>query len=139
MNNINIAFFKDHIENNIVKIANPQLNELVKNYFFIHISESFVFHHHEIIYQNIKESKFAIIKKCKNTSENSDDQFFIIGFKQTIIIINQSLLFMLQDFFSTNKNLTIYFLSNVKEIFNQKIQIPNKQIENDLVLKEEIW
>ncbi|KAK8896769.1 hypothetical protein M9Y10_014686 [Tritrichomonas musculus] len=45
---------------------------------------------------------------------------------------------MLQDFFSTNKNLTIYFLSNVKEIFNQKIQIPNKQIENDLVLKEEI-
>ena len=85
--------------------------------------------------QNLKESSVLVIKYNEN---DQNENFFIICFKNTILIIYQSLLKTYQAFFSNNPNLSIYFLEYTRNIFNSIINLQNLQYEIDDNFKDEI-
>lgn len=64
--------------------------------------------------------------------------FFIIGLKDSLILIKQTLISILYPFFPNNNEFTILFLPNTKDNFNKYIEIRNRQIEIDQVFLEEI-
>lgn len=84
--------------------------------------------------QYFQESESIIINQI--TEKINEDIFFIVGFKKTIILINQSLISSIIPFFQTNQNATIYLLGDTKDIFN--ITIQNTLIQCDLILQSEI-
>ena len=103
------------------------VRNIFQNYNFFYIcSESFDINN-QIIQENLQNSKIIMINQYKEKDLN--DIFFIINFKKTLIIINQSFLEILKPCFSKYAFLLIYFLSNSKDIFNKKISIPNQQFD----------
>ena len=91
-------------------LINKRLNEVIKNYQLFYVQENLEFDQKEIIFQNFKDSKIAIINQVKETTSNDENKFLIICFKNSIIMINQASLIFLLDLFNSNLELTIYFL-----------------------------
>lgn len=89
------------LKNETIKIKNKYLNEIVKNFSFLNVSKNIdiQLEQNEAIIQNIKESKVIII------NETNNNQFMLICFKKTIIIIDKSFLYYLNDFISQKNKL----------------------------------
>ena len=98
-----------------IQINNKSLNEILKNFSFLHVSENLIIQEeNNNIVQNIKDSKLLVFDKT------DDGNYWIICFKNTIIITNQSNLFYLNELFSQNLNLKICYLSQIKETSSDK-------------------
>lgn len=89
------------LKNETIKIKNKYLNEIFKNFSFLNVSKNIdiQLEQNESIIQNIKESKVIII------NETNNNQFMLICFKKTIIIIDKSFLYYLNDFISQKNKL----------------------------------
>ena len=87
-----------------IRSTNDKLNKVIKKYFLHHYNEPFNIIQNQIIIHNIRESKFMIINNCIDQQKNI---YFIIGFKNTLMIINLSLIQNLKPLFSYNKELKI--------------------------------
>ena len=117
--------------------TNPKfkLNELIKSYYFYELSIEFDICQLKMLSQNITNSEIVIISKYQ-------DMFFIISYYNTVIVIKKSLLHKIANFFSSKKELKLYFLPDTKDIFNQQMQNTNysnkTQIECDKSIDEEI-
>ena len=113
-----------------IKTSNGKLKEIISS-FSVHLilnKNDEIMSNSKTI-QNLNESAALIIKYVKNYER---DDLFIIGFKNTVFIINQSLLTSLQDsFFLINKDLPIYFLHDTKNAFNSSVKLQNEQFEID--------
>ena len=81
--------FNQSLKNENIRISNPGLNTLLKNYIFIHYLENSIISHDEII-KNVKKSKVIMVNQC-------DYQYFVLGFEQTIIIFNLSTISILHQ------------------------------------------
>ena len=134
------AFLKlnDHFKNGNIKILNQKLNNLILNYSFLCLSEPLDVDNNLPLFQNIRESKVAIINQYKRSEQNPDDLFFIICFKHTLLILNPKSTPFLQSLFSKNHDLTIYFLPNTKNLFNQYFELQNANYEAEEIFLEEI-
>ena len=96
--------------------TNPKfkLNELIKSYYFYELSIEFDICQLKMLSQNITNSEIVIISKYQ-------DMFFIISYYNTVIVIKKSLLHKIANFFSSKKELKLYFLPDTKDIFNQRM------------------
>ena len=126
------------LTNNTISIANKLLNKAVCRYSFYYFDAKLEFDQNDKIDLRIKKSKAIIIGLYKETNSKTNDLFFIISFKKTIICIKNSMLPLIQSYFYSNDDLNIYFLPDTKDIFDQFIKIQYKQIDSDKNYEEEI-
>ncbi|KAK8867178.1 hypothetical protein M9Y10_010154 [Tritrichomonas musculus] len=112
------------------KANNAKLDLIINSYDFHMVSEYFDYNGNEKIYQNIKES-IAIMIGFYN-------DFFIIGFKQTIIIIQKSSLSFIETLFKSNAKANIYFFANCQDSFNSFINVSNPKCKIDSLFIDEI-
>ena len=124
--NKNLHEIKTKLSGKIAKVINE--------YSFLFFSEISDFILSQKNKTNIQESEAIIINQYSKTQEN--DFLLIVGFKNTIIIITRSLIYLLNQIFNINTKTKIYFLENTKDILNQHIIIQNPQIECDDYLKK---
>ena len=112
------------------KTNNAKLDLIINNYDFHMVLEYFDYNGNEKIYQNIKESRAIMI--------DFYNDFFIIGFKQTIIIIQKSSLSFIETLFKSNAKANIYFFANCQDSFNSFINVSNPKCEIDSLFIDEI-
>ena len=117
------------LQDESVKLDNQRLNKVIKNYTLHYFNNEINSDVKKDIFDNIKQSKAVILYQDKNI--DTKDQYFFIGFEKTIIIINLASLILLKPLFSNNSDLSICFLSNDQDIFNQFIDLPYKRIDLD--------
>lgn len=120
----NFMRFVDYLNENNFKIGNQKLDRIVKSFTFVHISQEINIGTDEKIFSNFKESNVAIVNQF---SENTNTLLFIICFKQTIIIIEQTKIHLLDTLISFNPNLNFYFLNNSDKNFVQSDKLKIKQ------------
>ena len=127
----------DYLINIDISANKINFNETIKSYSFYYILDSsFNFTSHQDIISNLDESEDFLIDLF--LGKNQNDNFFVIGFKNTIIIIKEILISSLETFFSYKSKSKIYFIPKIKEKFNQQVSIENKQIEIDPIFLSEI-
>lgn len=125
-----VRFFN---EKSIV-LARKEMNSAIKDYSIHILSKNNDFHISQEIFQNFKESKDIIVNAYCSNQETS----YIIGFKKTIIIIDQLSLSVLHNLFSTASDLNIHFLKNEKNTFDKHIKIDYQYSLCDNIFDEEI-
>ena len=103
--------------NNSIRIQNRKLENVIKNYNFVYISNQTEIDKNHTIYVNMKKSDVIIINQCKYSDQNLEDLYFLIGFERTIILIKQSLIPFLISLFSVCDVKNICYLQNTKSIF----------------------
>ena len=135
---INILQINALLKNKTSIMSNDGLNKVVQNYTFYYFDTKLDFNENDNIYQKIKESKVLIIGLCAEKKSNFNHFYFIIGFKNTIICIKDSIITLLHSYFSSNDSLTIYFLTNAKELFDHHIKIDYNEIKSSAVFEDEI-
>lgn len=124
-----LNFFKDQE----IIIKNKMLDTVIQNYYFIQISSKSDLSNH--LYQNINESNFILINQYEE--QNQKYTYIIIGFKRTIIVIEKSLLSILEPLFSTKTNLNICLLTEINDL-NMKSNwniIENNQFPEEETMK----
>lgn len=104
-----ILQFQKCIINKDIVIGNAGLNNILQSFNFIFIPNENDFNQNEKIYKNAKKNKLILINKIKKTNENLDENYFIVVFMKTIIIIQQPLIYLLFQFFYVNSTISIYF------------------------------
>lgn len=119
--------FKSCLENNNIKVANIILDQVLKKYTLLQFSENFDISNMRDIYQNMKESKEIIINEFKDENQHEKQTYFVICFKETIIIFEHSYKSYLQNFLSNKQDLIIHFLSDSKKLFDDNITIQYKE------------
>ncbi|KAK8892308.1 hypothetical protein M9Y10_029533 [Tritrichomonas musculus] len=105
-----------------VKTNKTLIKEIVQNYNFIHISKNSKLEEKErqIIIQNIKESEILIFDKSETLNTKKKDKYLIIGFENTIIIVDESSSSLIT---SINPEISAFYLyDNKDENFNQEIE-----------------
>ncbi|KAK8872100.1 hypothetical protein M9Y10_007859 [Tritrichomonas musculus] len=109
--------FQNHVKEQNIRIKNEILNDIIRNYSFIHFFEKIDLNsiQNKNIITNIKESRAIVINQDRNF------QYFFICFKNTLIIIEQSLLSLLDDVFMQNPNLFVFYLFEKKDIFRNQL------------------
>ena len=118
-------------ENNIIETFNPNLKKVVVEYSFLYFSELLSTDKNQIIFQNVKDSNVIVIDYHEEKTPKADDDHFIIGFKKTIIIINQSKLSNIKNIFTNNQQIEFVFMSkNAKNAFDQSIDLKYKEATN---------
>lgn len=88
----------DYLNNDIVRVVNDKLNNVIKNYSFFYISNETIFDKKHEIYQKVIESKLLIIDHHVELDKQTNELHFIIGLEKAIIIINQSLISFIRSF-----------------------------------------
>lgn len=131
-----------NFKKNGIQTMNKKINEVVMGYTFLYFSQNEDFEKIQTISQNIKDSKMIVIDYNQNQAPNLDDLHFIIGFKNTILVIHSlSLKKVITYIFSQNMQIEISFLSsNAANIFNQNITISYKEftyVDNTNTFEEE--
>ena len=119
--------FKSCLENNNIKVANMFLDQVLKKYTLLQYSENVDISNMRDIYQNLKESKEIIINEFKDENQHEIQTYFVICFKETIIIFEHSYKSYLQNFLSNKQDLIIHFLSDSKKLFDDNITIQYKE------------
>ena len=113
--------------------SNTKLKEVVDSYIFIEISEK---NESELILNfsdNINESKVIIISHYEEHEKEKEYLYFVVSFKQTILVINEEQFKIIQIFLSRKAKLEICFLSSTKDIFdyiNDKLKKQKSSITN---------
>lgn len=110
-----LSNLSEHLKNGENKIKNKFLGNYVNKYDFLFVSKKLNHQDNFKIYQNMKQSNIVIINQSSILNQNNSNDFLIISFQYTIIIINSHSLQFLQDLFSNNANLRLCFLSNTKK------------------------
>ena len=106
---------------NFKKIRNQKLESHVISYEFLVICNQNDFDENIDFFSNIGKSEFIIVNHCEEKNGKKNIGYFFIGFKKTIIIIDQQLLSKLNQFFKNNSNIKICFIPNTKNIFDKSV------------------
>ncbi|KAK8837500.1 hypothetical protein M9Y10_036497 [Tritrichomonas musculus] len=90
--------------------------------------------------ENIKKSNVFIIDQNERFNQKISKQLLILGFEQTIIILEQSSFAFLSSILSINLNMSVCFLSNTRHVINENIKkkIVNQEMEINETFKQEI-
>ena len=129
------SFFKikEFCENESLRFIEKKVICIIKKYLFLYISKETDIYDNKIIFENIKESNFALINQYKGNNLNQIEKtYIIIGFKKTIIIIEKSIFSMLHPIFLTNKNLIFCSISKIDDIHFTQINEINSQMKNEM-------
>lgn len=105
------------------------MNSTIQKKDLLEIDEEFDLLKYPKLLENIKKSHTIMINQFLKYNKTIKNQFFIICFEQTIIIINRSFLSFLQNLFSSSTNLIIYFSPGTKDVFEQDIKITQKNMK----------
>ncbi|KAK8887072.1 hypothetical protein M9Y10_038108 [Tritrichomonas musculus] len=115
--------FNRIFEKNNFNIRNSNLDKIVKKFSFYYISSRFKFEQNQEIFQNLNESKLLIVDKPGKQMRGFDFNVLIIVFRNTILVLNENDIVLLQSIFQDKKELKICFLSNSKDFFDQHLKI----------------
>lgn len=127
-----ISELKSLLQNS--KILNAKLNNVISEYSFFELSNNFNFDKNNQIIKNFKESKVIIIDEI----EKELNKYFIISFKKTLVFVNQNSASLINLLFSNNSNLSICFLSDIKQVFDQYHDTKYTNIVKDQFFEMEI-
>lgn len=111
--------------------------KLLKDYDFIYLSDKNKINQNEMN-QKIKDSNIIIINQYVERSTNN--AFFIIGFRKTIIVINdtQVMILFMKLISSKNKEIAIYYFYNVENSLNYFQELENPKIKCTPNFQDEI-
>ena len=117
-----ITFWKNHIWPCLLLLNQIFYHECL----YYHLRWSFVadWNHHLWIHRSHNESQ-------------TNEQYFIIRFRQTIIFINITSINILLPLFSMSTDISICFIPSTKEKFDENVQIKYNEIEYNSTFKEE--
>lgn len=118
----NFLEFNSFFISKSIKITNSKLTKTISDFSCFHISDINDLNQNPTIYPNFRESNVAIITKCTN-DKNISEKYFFICFKNTIIFIQFESLSILQQLFSSNANIKIFYLLDSEELFRHYIKI----------------
>ena len=127
------------VKNNPALIINSNYLRIIQKYTFLYANEYMSFMPNENIFQNLEKSKIVIISQVKEHNNIPNKQYFIIGFNQTIIIVEQNSLFFLNSLFTASSNLKICFFENSKDLFITQIKINFQEVNITPIFEEEIY
>ncbi|KAK8840052.1 hypothetical protein M9Y10_030985 [Tritrichomonas musculus] len=128
---------ENSLKNDEIKFRNSRINDIIKLYSFIQVSDDSNYEMKQEIYQNMKDSKTIMINYYyEKEKEDSNDRYFIIGFERTIISIKQTCSNFIQILLSKNPEPKICFLRDTKNFFH--VEIPYKEIVPDSFFMNEI-
>ncbi|KAK8870232.1 hypothetical protein M9Y10_008109 [Tritrichomonas musculus] len=121
------------LRSNKIRTNKPKMAEVIGNYQFL-TQESDLEKNQEVL-ENLKKSSIITIDQYE---EEKQDKYFILIFRQTLISIKQSSTSTIHKLLSIHPNLTICFLNNTKDIFDQLINIQYKLMQTHPKFEEEI-
>ena len=116
-----ITDINDEFKSYLMENGNDELKAIIKNYNFLQISTKIEYLKNQIIFDNMKESKIMMIKYHKEQN-NDGDEYFVIGFKNTLIVIKKFNLFLLDELFQSNKKVTVLFFPDTQTKFHSNIK-----------------
>ena len=132
---------KECVYNFAQKITNAKLKEAIQDYSLHYLSPEkevdFFQYQYKEISTNLKNSTVLIIDKFQNP-EVVTDEYFLLCFKKTIIVIEQpNISFIIHPLLKINDKIEFFFLNNTKEFFDDDIIIHSKELnDNDLFYSE---
>lgn len=124
--------FINEFKSQKLKILNKYLNEQILNYDFLVVNNETTFDKNPNIFENLKISKLIVVHYINKKN------IFVIGFEQTIIIVEISSISFIHQLFTQNSVLNICFFPNSKNYFDSYINLPYFEIEFNILLREEI-
>lgn len=123
----------DQPQENLKKLTIPKLNDklqkIISSYFIYNITKEITDKTNPEIYFNLKNSIVISICHYKEAEYN----FFIIGFENTILKIQESSISFIENLLSSNSHLTYNFSPGTKCIFDEHIKF--KYNESDILLE----
>ena len=91
------------------RIMSDKLHRAAHDYIIRLISENFYYDQNEQVYQNFQKSKTIIVNHYEDRESKATDLYFIISFKKTILLVNQSQLKFIYPLLSSNDKLNSIF------------------------------
>ncbi|KAK8891518.1 hypothetical protein M9Y10_028730 [Tritrichomonas musculus] len=121
--------FVDLLRNNKIKFKTNELNNVIQNYTFYHISQNTI-NENEMkkINLSITNSMIIMIDQSKELDSETNERYIILGFEKTIILLKISMLPVLQHILIVNPQLKICFLSNTNNLIKSMIEIKNHEV-----------
>ena len=126
--------FKTLYRDENIKIRNPYLSKVYQEFNFLYITKE-------------EENNIEIVQKLKTEIivikivEYEEEQYFVMCFEKTLLLVTQKVLSFLKSFFSLNSDSDVYFL-NDKELsaFMDTIEKSDlKQFESRFRIADEIF
>lgn len=91
----------------------------------------------EQIKRKIGETHYIIIDKYINGNQTPNSLYVILCFEQILLIISETNLFILNEYFTTEINAKLLYLSNVQHVFQQNIKnVYDESKENEFFFNE---
>ena len=121
--------FVDLLRNNKINFKKNELNNVIQNYTFYHISKN-KNNENEMkkINLNITNSMIIMIDQSKELDSETNERYVILGFEKTIILLKISMLSVLRFILIANPQLKICFLSNTENCIKSMIEIKNNVV-----------
>lgn len=120
------------IRSSQISFKKEKVANVIRNYNFLFIDDLCLDQNEkEIIDYNIKSSRVMMIH------QNKIENYVFIGFDKTVIALNQSFIFFLQDLLAVNPELSIFYTSSTKKIINEQNKIKNNEIHFNSSFEEE--
>ena len=134
----NCLQFLQFLQNKPIRLDNKKLEYTISNYSFYLITQKSDLVNNQQLIVNFKNSKIIIIDYYRKCNQQNKDFFFIVGFENTILIIFQTPLSLLDPLFSVHSELKICFLFCTKNNNDFNINVKFKEIKINTNFKEEI-
>ncbi|KAK8892400.1 hypothetical protein M9Y10_029626 [Tritrichomonas musculus] len=136
----NFMRFHALLENNSLCFRKENFKEVLLGFFFRYISETYSCNEAEKqkIIESAKNSNVIIIDQNKCFNEKMNKKNLILCFEKSLIVLDGSSILYLNDILSANARMSICYLSNSKEIIQEKFNVKNSEIKNDSNFIEEI-
>lgn len=129
----NFLKFTVSLQEGEIKFNKDSFLEVVQNYSFLYISENRPLKEDDEK-KSSKKSKFAIFSQSEELNKINYKKFLIIGFEMTIIILEETSISNFLHFLSsTNPNLSIYFLSNYRNLIGNTIKFQDFALTDEFI------
>lgn len=107
----------DQLKNN--KLVSNKLNKIIQEYSFIEVTKQSDLDQNLQILENIKKSNVIIISQLEIDITTTKNIYIVLSFERTLLFIEKSLKKLITYFFSKKENPKIFFMSDLKDAFDQ--------------------
>ena len=123
----NFAKINDFLNDSNVKFIKKEFQKIVQDYIFLHIADISNLKENvkSTFYEKIKKSEVILIDMIEGGHNQKLERYLIIGLEKMLIIHELSSLSIhfVHNLLSINLNMNVCFLPNVKQLFDESIEI----------------
>ncbi|KAK8881042.1 hypothetical protein M9Y10_003769 [Tritrichomonas musculus] len=118
----------EQLKKGSIKVKNAKMNQIIRSYAFFDILKDSNLKIINQISQKLNKSEIIIINQYKEANCSKLPCYLIISFKNAVIFLKKTDLSFFCSLLSEKSDLTICFLSNTKDIFDEYISIKYKEM-----------